>query len=497
VRHDVAGQRGDVVSGADSWLDTYDGPANEDYFSRLGGNGPAPVTRDRMNGHADETPWPAHDEAPNDRPPREPDDCDEPTPIREVCATEPAVAAPDDWPDPPAAAAFYGLPGRVVEFVNPFSEADPVAVLGTFLTVFGCVLNTSPHAMVGPERHPARLFLALVGRSSVSRKGTSWAPIRELFHNADPEFIRSRIVSGLGSGEGLIYRVRDGDDKDPGVTDKRALVFAPEFATILRVMGRQGSILSGTIKEAFDTGNLENAVKTNPMKATGAHVSIIAHTTAEEMARDLTDTDARSGFGNRFIYLAVRRSKLLPSPPRWNEVVVADVAREITRALEAARRLTYIERDAEARARWDAGYAHLTRDRYGLAGILTSRAEALVLRLSLLYALTDGSREIRRPHLDAALALWEYAERSAQYIFGDRTGDPIADRVLDAVSDGRMNRTQISDLFDRHLKGPRIGRTLDRLASEGRITRTEERTPGRSVEWIEAVRSAKEAKDAK
>ena len=33
------------MSGADSWLDTYDGPANEDYFSRLGGNGPAPVTR--------------------------------------------------------------------------------------------------------------------------------------------------------------------------------------------------------------------------------------------------------------------------------------------------------------------------------------------------------------------------------------------------------------------------------------------------------------------
>jgi hypothetical protein len=170
-----------------------------------------------------------------------------------------AVAAPDDWPDPPAAAAFYGLPGRVVEFVNPFSEADPVAVLGTFLTVFGCALNTSPHAMVGPERHPARLFLALVGRSSVSRKGTSWAPIRELFHNADPEFIRSRIVSGLGSGEGLIYRVRDGDDKDPGVTDKRALVFAPEFATILRVMGRQGSILSGTILDRIDTEALKVA----------------------------------------------------------------------------------------------------------------------------------------------------------------------------------------------------------------------------------------------
>jgi hypothetical protein len=442
---------------------------------------------------ADEpTPWAAHEVAPT---------------LAELEAEAAPLAAPAParpleastaWPAPPADAAFYGLPGRVVEFVDPFSEADRVAVLGTFLTVFGCALNVSPHAMVGPERHPARLFLALVGRSSVSRKGTSWAPIRELFHNADPEFIRSRIVAGLGSGEGLIRRVRDGDDdKDPGERDKRALVFAPEFATILRVMSRQGSILSGTIKEAFDTGNLENAVKQNPMKATGAHVSIIAHTTAEEMARDLTDTDARSGFGNRFLYLAVRRSKLLPSPPRWDEASVRLIAGEITRALDTARRLSYIERDAEARASWDAEYPHLTRDRYGLAGILTSRAEALVLRLSLLYALTDGSPAIRRPHLDAALALWEYAERSALYIFGDRTGDPIADRILDAVADSRKNRTQISDLFDRHLTSARIERTLDQLVSEGRITRTVERTRGRSVEWIEAVRSEKEAKNAK
>lgn len=399
--------------------------------------------------------------------------------------------APDRWPAPPDRAAFYGLPGRVVDFVEPFSEADPVAVLGSVLTAFGCALNSGPHAMVGAERHPARLFLALVGRSSTARKGSSWSPIRELMYHADPEFIRSRLVSGLGSGEGLIHRVRDGDDdKDTGERDKRALVFAPEFATILRVMGRQGSILSGTIKEAFDTGNLENAVKTNPMKATGAHVSIIAHTTAEEMARELTDTDARSGFGNRFIYLAVRRSKLLPSPPRWDESRVDRLAAEIASALETARRLTYVDRDAEAGARWDAGYAHLTRDRYGLAGILTSRAEALVLRLSLVYALTDGSREIRRPHLDAALALWEYAERSAHYIFGDRTGDPIADRILDAVADGRMSRTQINDMFGGHVSTRRIEGTLARLASEGRITRTVERTPGRSVEWIEAVRSA-------
>lgn len=401
------------------------------------------------------------------------------------------------WPAPPDRVAFHGLAGRVVEFVDPFTEADQVAVLGTFLAAFGCALNAAPHARVGAERHPGRLFVALVGRSSTSRKGSSWSPIREVMAIADPDFIGRRIVSGLGSGEALIHAVRDGDgDKDPGEPDKRAQVFAPEFATILRVMGRQGSILSGIIKEAWDSGRLQNTVKTNPATATGAHISIIAHSTSDELARDLTDTDARSGFGNRFIYLAVRRSKLLPSPPPWEDAPVVELGRAVASALDVARRRTGLARDPEAEDRWQAIYGHLTRDRFGLAGILTSRAEAQVLRLSLVYALLDGATAIRLPHLDAAVALWEYAERSASYIFGERTGDAIADRILAEVGFGSLTRTEINNLFAGHVTRQRIESTLDRLVDGGRITRTTRQTGGRPVEIIEARRSAEKANKA-
>lgn len=393
-----------------------------------------------------------------------------------------------DWPATPDQAAFHGLAGRVVQFVDPFTEADQVGVLGTFLAAFGCAANSGPHARVGPERHPGRLFVALIGQSSTSRKGSSWSPIRELMAFADPDFVRDRIVSGLGSGEALIHAVRDSDgNKDPGASDKRALVFAPEFATILRVMGRQGSILSGIIKEAWDSGRLQNAVKSTPATATGAHISIVAHSTRDELARDLTDTDARSGFGNRFVYLAVRRSKLLPSPPSWDEAPVAELGREIATALDGARRRAGIVRDPEAEARWRTEYPKLTRERFGLAGILTSRAEAQVLRLSLVYALLDGAASIRLAHLEAALALWDYAERSALYVFGERTGDPIADMLLAEVRYGRMTRTEVRDLFGRHLTKSRIEATLDRLVTEGRIRRVMEPTAGRSVEYVEMV----------
>ena len=82
---------------------------------------------------------------------------------------------------------------------------------------------------------------------------------------------------------------------------------------------------------------------------------------------------------------------------------------------------------------WEAVYSELTAERPGMFGSITARADAHTLRFSLLYALLDGAAAIRRPHLEAALAVWQYAEDSARFIFGDATGDPIADRILSAL----------------------------------------------------------------
>ena len=65
------------------------------------------------------------------------------------------------------------------------------------------------------------------------------------------------------------------------------------------------------------------------------------------------------------------------------------------------------------RALWESSYEGLTADRPGLWGAITSRAEAHVLRLSLIYAALDGSREISDAHVQAALAVWRFCDRSA------------------------------------------------------------------------------------
>jgi hypothetical protein len=124
-----------------------------------------------------------------------------------------------------------------------------------------------------------------------------------------------------------------------------------------------------------------------------------------------------------------------------------------------------------------------------LLGAITGRAEAQVIRLALVYALLDGGPEITGEHLQAALALWEYAEASARYIWGDALGDPIADeiwRVLRQAGVGGKTRTELHHLFGRHRSANEIGRALARLATAGKaaaVLRSD--TGGRPAEvWL-------------
>jgi hypothetical protein len=113
-----------------------------------------------------------------------------------------------------------------------------------------------------------------------------------------------------------------------------------------------------------------------------------------------------------------------------------------------------------------------------LIGAILGRAEAQVMRLACLYALLDHSTVIHADHLLAALALWEYSEASARYIFGDALGDPIADellRGLRSIFPKGLTRTEIRDFFGRNLSADDIGRAL-KVLLERKLARFEKKT---------------------
>lgn len=74
------------------------------------------------------------------------------------------------WPtlDPDA---LHGLAGDVVLAILPTTEADPAALLVTFLALFGNAVGRNPHVMVGDDRHGINEFFGLVGRPRRPAKG--------------------------------------------------------------------------------------------------------------------------------------------------------------------------------------------------------------------------------------------------------------------------------------------------------------------------------------
>ena len=129
--------------------------------------------------------------------------------------------------------------------------------------------------------------------------------------------------TGLSSGEGLIYHVRDSREEqqpvkehgrvvdyqtvcvDPGEPDKRLLIFEPELASVLRRMKGETSSLSAVLRQAWESGDLSTLTRRDPLRATGAHISVIAHVTREELIANLTETEKANGFANRFLFCLV------------------------------------------------------------------------------------------------------------------------------------------------------------------------------------------------
>jgi DNA replicative helicase MCM subunit Mcm2 (Cdc46/Mcm family) len=127
----------------------------------------------------------------------------------------------------------------------------------------------------------------------------------------------------------------------------------------------------------------------------------------------------------------VERSKCLPEGGQ--AVAIADLVVPLQKAIEFAKNRGELKRDDAARELWTQVYPALSEGKPGLLGAITARAEAQVLRFSGLYALLDCSDVVRVEHLKAALALWDYSERSAAWVFETGTGNKSADKILSAL----------------------------------------------------------------
>lgn len=399
------------------------------------------------------------------------------------------------WPTM-GSAAFYGLPGAVVNAIDPHTEADRSAILLTYLAAFGTAVGREPHALADGARHAGNLFVVLVGETSKARKGTSWKQVCRIFAATDSSFTDERIRGGFGSGEALVDSVAQGDDR-------RLFVYEPEWVRILAVGRRDGSTLSPLMRQAWDGDKLQIRTRSaGNVVADGAHIAVLGHVTVEELRTKLVETEVANGYANRHLFVVVRRSKLLPSGGALQNSIVVDLGRKTHQMLESCRSVGLISRTDDAEQYWsDLYYQMADDDPGGLLGAVIARDAAQVLRLSVIYALCDGAPDskIHLRHLKAAWAVWEYCRQSATYIFSQSTDNSLADKLLASLRKAGQNgldARQMDRSVGGHATSAEIRTALGVLERRGLITTYSENTGGRPRLLAVTTQPAEQAEKA-
>jgi hypothetical protein len=388
----------------------------------------------------------------------------------------------EDFPLPMAQGAFHGVAGEIVERILPLSEASAEALLGQFLVGVGNIIGRGPVCEQSGKHH-LNEFLVLVGDSALARKGTSWNAIQAVLSAIDWDWSINCVKDSFQTGEGVVHAIRDASTHkgpggrtvlDPGVGDKRLLIAEEEFGRFLVVSERKGNTITSTLRKAWDSPpRLRTESKTSSECASDPHVSVIGHVTGPEVRKCMGLIDSVNGFANRYLWIAARASKEIPIPVPVNwrgecKAILEQVARAIILCRKESFEFKWTECGKKA---WKAFYTECRKTkRASVLGLIVNRAEAHVLRLAMIYAALDGTTLIDKYHMAAAVAVWDYSCRSAKWIFGERTGNKSADRILWELKrrpEG-LTRTEISsEVLRRNLSASEISKALCILAEAG------------------------------
>ncbi len=387
---------------------------------------------------------------------------DDPPPITITgTAPEPEPEADtwaETWPAPPADAAYHGVLGDVALAVAPITEADPIGILGTMVSLFGSACGGGRSIFQGSTQRTNTSILLVGATAFQGRKGTATGVALDVLRLAYPEIMGLQLP-GVASGEGItghFDRAADAAKKSGATPEARVLIIEPEFGRLLTVLNREGSTLSPILRNAWDGTPLGFSRARTESIVTDHHVTLLGHITPVELRLKLTDTDAANGFANRILFLAVQRQRLLPFTDPV-DAVAQPFIKPLHLAIVEAQPTGKLVFDPAARDRWAAFYIELAQTpRFGLAGAVTGRHETQVARLALVYALADRSPAVGEAHLDAAIALAEYAWRSVIWALGDSTGNRHADVLRGMLADGEVTYDEA-----QRATGLRTGADLD------------------------------------
>lgn len=352
------------------------------------------------------------------------------------------IPSSGDFPEPPSPEAFSGLLGEMVDDLAGGTDASPVGLLGSLIAFCGAMIPGSAYFHRLQTSSP---YIALVGESSIGRKGTAMTRVMDAMGEAlQVVTVNRAVLDGMNSGEGLVSSLHYKKEHYP-YEPTVGLVFEEEYASLLASRGRDGSTLDPKMRQAFDGGPLSNRKAGESKTVVPPYwlPALIGITPVELRAR-LEPGALQSGSANRWLYLPVTRREIVPTntAPAFGQENRNQLIKARTVAAEKPPALTV----DPAVTRTLAEYADfLPGVSAGVGRDLTRRLAIIGFRVALVHALVEQAKSVSTDHLERALALTEYARRGIAWVFGDTIGNPDANLLLRHLqAAGRLTRTVIT-----------------------------------------------------
>jgi hypothetical protein len=390
-------------------------------------------------------------------------------------------------PDP---ACLYGLAGEIGRVGSEETETNAYAIAANFITYLSCAIGRGVYLPIGNTWHHPRLFLLHIGRSGRGRKGDALSLVLRLdqtLREIEPTLAPQIHRGGLSSREGLVALMHDGyqqgKNEVPAIEDKRLWVVESEFANVLHQGRREGNTLSAALRDCWDGVCLKPATKSNRLYASHPHVCLSGAISPSELTSLMNSRELTNGFANRFMMIWAERSRILPFPKATSQSVIDELAHRVCQILRFVGADNHESRDRvrmelAPQAHWL--YSHLYRgelsDDLGseLISTMLERRAPMLLRMAMVFALTDLQTQINVGHIEAAAAWIRYAKASVQYVFVSANEEAkmsqalhLAQRLLAYLETrSKASRSEISsDCFKGKLSKEQIDSCLDYLLS--------------------------------
>jgi hypothetical protein len=389
----------------------------------------------------------------------------------------PIKNCPEDISD----GALGGFAGKVVKAYSELYEGRKVIILVHFIAFFIMMVGSAVSFNVGELSIPLNQYFCICGFSASSSKGTALRLMEGLYRAAFSEKFDKQILRGLSSAEGIAAEVAQASGEGEKVS---RLIIEEEFGRILRLIQRQGSVLSTALRELYDGSLFNFLTKNNPLKLI-AYICVVTHITEVELLSLIKTDDIYSGFLNRFMIFWTKSEKLISRPKPLDPMVKKAIIEELREIVEYSLTIKKIKWSLEAEELWDNIYHIIHNEEYttGVSGALLARASSSISRLSATYALLDKKDTIERAHLENAYSLWLCSADSTKYLFDGCSKNTLSDSILRVLVDcgGSLTKTEIRECLDHNISVSKFNKSLQNLIKNKRIACERVKTKGRAA----------------